>query len=231
MVDPASRKVDGRSPRRRTVWNVATDLFFPAPCAGCRRVGDTDAGLCHDCAAELAAVIPHAVRRPCLPPIATAGPYQGVLVEALCEYKERSRRELALPLSRILMPVVTAVAGSLDQSESQVTVVPIPTTPRAYRRRGFDHVRHVARRLPAAVAPWLKARNRPDSVGLDDRSRLRAARRSLYLGSVPSTAPRGAVVLLDDVVTTGATMRVARELLEAAGIEVHGIVALAVAGR
>ena len=75
------------------------------------------------------------------PPVVAGGPYAGALAEALNEYKERARRELAPALGSLLGRALAFVAAEVPDA----LLVPIPPTRAARRSRGFDHVATAAR--------------------------------------------------------------------------------------
>jgi predicted amidophosphoribosyltransferase len=119
-------------------------------------------------------------------------------------------------------------------------MVPVPSRRAAAGRRGGQHVELLARRaaaalagagVAAAVAPALRmGAGVRDSVGL-----VAAARRANLAGRVlarrAGLPPAGtSVVLLDDVVTTGATVAACAATLLRTGVTVSAIVALAAAG-
>lgn len=104
----------------------------------------------------------------------------------------------------------------------------IPTTSRRRRQRGFDQSRliahHVGRYLEVPVVRTLRRLDRIAQTGHDRRHRLRAPR-----FSARSPKHDGCVVLVDDVITTGATMRSAVECLVEAGVARHEVMCVALA--
>lgn len=210
------------------LWADLTDLVLPAACAGCgARSAALRQGFCPSCAGELAALRPAPTRPdPCppgLPPCVALGPYAGPLREGLLAYKERGRHGLARPLGALLAEVVATAVGP----ELPVTLVPVPDTARAARARYGDHLgrltRHAAARLRAAGWPVrvlrpVRALPRPDSVVLDSAGRAAAADAAFRLRRPGRTPLAGPVVLLDDIVTTGATLAAVCRVLHGAGM-------------
>jgi predicted amidophosphoribosyltransferase len=161
--------------------------------------------------------------------VLAAGRYAGPLRMALLRYKERGRRDLAAPLARHLGPRLDAL---LSARPGPMWLVPAPSRPAAARARGGDHVARLARALAAdrpdvQVAQALAlARRTRDSVGLDaaERAANLAGRLRVRHGELP---PSGSwVVLTDDIVTTGATLRACRDVLAGVGLRVETAVAL-----
>jgi len=139
-------------------------------------------------------------------PVLSLGRYAGARRQAVVGVKEHGRVDLLEPLGAA---VCAALANLLTWGvlDVPVTVVPAPTRGSAARRRGGDPVTRLAhraaRQLPGvSVAPVLRLRPfTRDSVGLSS-----AAREANIAGHVRFRgAVDGPVVLLDDVVTTGAT--------------------------
>jgi predicted amidophosphoribosyltransferase len=161
----------------------------------------------------------------------------------LLRYKEPGRRDLAAPLARHLSPALdTLLAEGPDPgtiSPHTLWLVPAPSRPAAARARAGDHVARLARALAAdrhnvRVAQALAlARRTRDSVGLD--AAQRAANLSGRLRVKHAVLPPSGswVVLMDDIVTTGATLRACRAALAQAGIRSTTAVALcdATSGR
>ncbi len=202
------------------------DLLLPLRCAGCEARG---VALCPSCWQSInpgdAPPRPHG--RPSPAPIYSVAEYQGRARAVLLAYKERDRRDLAVPLGRLLAGALLRIPGISPARDGTWWLVPAPSRARAARRRGGSHLLRLARATadalarsghPVGVAPALRfGAGVRDSVGLD-----RAARAANLAGRVrfreSAAPPIGTpVVLLDDVVTTGATAAACvRELRSAA---------------
>jgi len=179
---------------------------------------------------------------PGLPECWSAGEYAGVVRRAVIAYKERGRTALAGPLGTALAAAIGAAVDVAAEAARAprgparpVVVVPVPSSRAAGRRRGYDHVRRLAapavRRLrgagrPAVLAPVLEHRRRvADQAGLTAVERAGNVRSAFRVRAFRARRLRaacgrtGMVVLVDDVVTTGATLAEAARALRAAGIE------------
>ena len=115
-----------------------------------------------------------------------------------------------------------------------LTVVPAPTRGWAARQRGGDPVTRIATLATAGHpditvvrALRMKALAR-DSAGLDSAARERNIAGRVLLTRA-ACRPRREVLLVDDIVTTGATARESVRVLQAAGARVSAVLALAAA--
>jgi ComF family protein len=204
------------------------DLVLPRVCGGCSAPGHT---LCPACERLLGT--PFAWRPdPCpagLPRLVSAAAYGGAVRMALLAHKEQGRRGLTRPLGTALARAVAALG-----SPQGVVLVPVPSSRAAVRARGQDHARRLAaaaaRELPATRArPLLvPARAVADQSGLDARQRAANLAGALRARQ-PLTGVR--VVVVDDVVTTGATLAEAARALRAAGADVRGAAVVAATAR
>ncbi|MFW5420253.1 ComF family protein [Nocardiopsis sp. CNT-189] len=212
-----------------------TALLLGECCAGCGAPGGR---VCAECADALAPR-PHrcAAREGC-PPAWAAGRYTGADRALLLAYKHRRIRSLAGPLAARLARAARAAAPRAGP----LLLVPVPARPRGVRRRGYDPVALLARRAaelldaparPVRAVPALRqARAVADQVGLGRAERYGNLRGAL--AARPGRLARAGgrrVLLVDDVLTTGATLAEAARALRAAGAAVHGAAVLAERGR
>jgi predicted amidophosphoribosyltransferase len=212
------------------------DLILPLECGGC---GAPATRWCDACAEELsvAAEQPHVVNPRIDPqvPVFALGRYAGARRQAILAMKEHGRGDLVAPLARALAVGVHRLL-TWGMVETPLTIVPAPTRRSAARRRGGDPVARLARAAVAGhpdvavvAALRLKALVR-DSVGLGTSARERnIAGRVLLLRGQRARLLGTEVVLVDDIVTTGATACESVRTLRAGGIRVAAVLAIAAA--
>jgi predicted amidophosphoribosyltransferase len=206
---------------------MLADLVLPLECGGC---GAPSTRWCDACAQALAVQADHPVLiTPRLEPgvpVFSLGRHAGVRRAAIIAVKEHGRSELARPLGAALgVGLRNLVAWGIV--ETPLTLVPGPTRRSAARRRGGDPVTRmaqVAAPLDAVVVQALRTRAfTRDSVGLSA-----GARQVNIAGRVRVRRPVcGEVVLIDDVVTTGATACESVRVLQTAGARVAAVLAVA----
>lgn len=208
----------------------AADLVLGAQCPGCDRPATT---VCRACARALRphprqaapGALPDGVQA-----VGAVG-NAGVARSTLLAWKEHGRFGLLRPLGLLLASSVCALVGD----ESAVTLVPVPSSPRSRRERGAD----VVSELAAVTASRLRGlgidadvrRALTHTRAVADQARLDASSRSMNVAGamrLRGRAPRSPVVVVDDIVTTGATAAEAVRVLTAAGHVPIGISVVAV---
>ncbi|MFD5482966.1 ComF family protein [Streptomyces hawaiiensis] len=226
-------------------WQDLTDLVLPGECGGC---GVPRTVLCARCRAVLSGGAVHRVRPvpepPGLPSVHAAARYADEVRATLLAHKERGALALAGPLGVALAGAVrSGLQGAWAPAEAGAArsggdrapalLVPVPSGRRAVRARGHDPARRIAlaaagelrrRGFPARVVGVLRQRRAvADQSGLNSRQRLD------NLAGALAVAPGGArllsggpVVLVDDVMTTGASLAEAARAVRAASHGPHG---------
>lgn len=226
-----------RKPLLRQAAGLIVDVIFPRRCAGCMRRG---AWLCQDCDAALPRFQPPWCARcgapigkhPCrcneLPPalcaVRSAAAYDGWLREAIQSFKYHGETARAEHLAALLVPL-------LADLEPFDYLCPVPLHPKRQRRRGYNQ----SRLLAEGVARIQGYRVEEAAVRIREthqQARLNAnARQANVQGAFaasPAAAVHGArIILVDDVLTTGATLGSCAAALVAAGAASVAAVTLA----
>ncbi|MER6580124.1 ComF family protein [Nonomuraea sp. NPDC001023] len=223
------------------------DVFLPQSCVGCGRAG---ARCCAGCAAGMAVAPARRGPEPGppgLPECWSATSYEGAARAAILAYKERGAVGLAGVLAQVLAFTVltalgagagaeagaeagTAAGSGAGWARGPFAVVPVPSARRALRVRGHDPMGRVAvlvaRHLVASgvrAEPWpalRQARRVADQAGLSSTQRAANLAGSLCVARRAKGPPAPSALLLDDVVTTGASLTEAARALRAAGLRV-----------
>ncbi|MBE2192754.1 MAG: ComF family protein [Anaerolinea sp.] len=194
--------------------NTGLDFVFPPRCVGCGCVGSL---FCSDCHTETP--IPEA------PPL-PAGPLEGLWSSALYEgpirsaihtLKFRGMRRMADALSERLVKTLSRANWHFN------LILPVPLHPSRLQERGYNQsallaravARHMGRLRAYQPDALIKARVTSSQVGLNWRERQANVRDAFE--AAPDLVSGQAVVLLDDVYTTGATLHECASALRAAG--------------
>lgn len=207
------------------------DLVLPTECAGCHRPGT---GWCARCDLALQRLelgpepVPVRPRPlpPLMPPTHAVVAYADPVRVAVSAWKDADRRDLVAVLGPLLDRSVAAAVQAAGWRDSPVVVVPAPSSAGAERRRGdaplLDLATWVAKRPRHArlrVVPALRqVRRVADQSGLNITERRRNLAGAMSVKPMWHTVIRDRYVLVvDDVVTTGATLAEAARALRRAG--------------
>lgn len=205
------------------------DLLFPLHCLGCGRGGKL---ICDSCVAGLPRLSPPFCNR-CAQPISSRGcrrcaemslevdgirsPFlmEGVIREGVHSLKYHQVRAAAAQLGQLLAEYL------VSHPIPREVIVPVPLHPRRLRSRGYNQSALLAREvskltgLPVNEELLVRVRDTPPQAGVGSRKERRQNVEAGFrcVGDVHNQA----VLLLDDVVTTGSTMSACAAALKAAG--------------
>lgn len=217
--------------QRGRLIDACVDLVLSRACAGCQVLGTT---LCPNCWAAMAQQVGlHPMRTPW--PVATGARYENLAKAAIIAHKEHGVRSLTAPLGTLLAGAIATL------TRGPTLLVTIPPHRRSVQARGADTALLIAQRAarvlsrahqPAQVQPLLRR-------GLDNGKHVgrTALQRQAAIEGAFQTRPEQItrlrnfagyrIIVVDDVITTGATTQEAVRTLEAAGVQVAGVAAVA----
>lgn len=207
---------------------------------GCLRPGPS---LCGQCRRELQAPprsTPPTPVPPGLPPVFSVAGYHGVAKAALLAHKEEGRLPLARPLGQALALSCCGVLAATGRAPSPVSLVPTPSPRNRVRERGHDPLLRITRACVAALRQaGVAACTRPVLRvvhGVADQAGLSAGQRRTNLHQAFTATAQvrrlsGTVIVVDDIVTTGATALEATRALRTVGADVTGVAVIAATVR
>jgi predicted amidophosphoribosyltransferase len=215
-----------------TLQNALLDawaVLSPISCAGCDA---DDRALCPACRAALTLDLQRGALADGTP-VFSALRYAGPVRRSILAFKEQGRTDVARALAR---PLRQALATALEYralqhaAEPRTTAVQLTTVPSsraAYRRRGYDPVALLVAKAglhPVRLLRHTRAHEAQKSLGQAERSRN-------LVGSFAARHPRCDCIVVDDIMTTGATLTEAIRAIRAAGGHVDAAVTLAFTER
>ena len=201
-----------------TTFPHVLDLILPYHCRGCGKVGEPLCGCCKKYIMGQGFEIEEETGT--LEKVWASGQREGVLRKLIVEYKYQSRRGFTRTLAEIL-------AGAIPEEErkrlarEKAVIVPLPTISRHIRERGFDHTKKLAKELgrilDLCTMPVLVRANKTVQVGAGSEVRAKQAEEAYRVNPKFSDMHQRPILLLDDIWTTGASMRAAGEKMRQAG--------------
>ena len=215
------------------------DLTLSRACVACGEIGSV---LCSACKGSLIRVKRHEIRRwgtltsdqpERAQPVVVASTYDGAAKRVIIAHKEHGVLGLT-PVLGWMLAVSIAALG-----EGPFAVVPIPPHHDVMRRRGIDTLGAIADRATAELraAGWRAhvvpvLRRSADGgrhVGRSARERRAAVQETMCVDArmMSRLTTAGGLIVVDDVVTTGATVWEAVRTLRASGLAVEGVAAVA----
>lgn len=196
-------------------WIIA--LLFPAKCVLCGKVlAKEETDLCRVCRVEAPVCPPMGKKIPFVAQWSALWYYRGNVRRSLLRYKFYNTPSYAPVYGRHL-------AMKLRQELPEFDVLTwIPISNQRRRKRGYDQVELLAQAVGqelemAPVATLRKIRDNPPQSGINGEAKRRANVLGVYEAIGPSLVAGKRVALLDDIVTTGATVSEASRVLLSAG--------------
>lgn len=195
--------------------------FITAPqCSRCGLPFDLDAGaeaLCGACAQD----------EPPYDKARAALAYEGAAVPVLLGFKHAGRTHLA----SVMAGQMVRLAGGSNGDRSADLIVPVPLDPARLRKRGYNQAGLLGRALsrvtgiPQTVDAMRRVKPTASTAGLSRSARFRAAAGAFQAARNKVEGAR--VLLIDDVMTTGATAEAAARALRKAGAREVGVLTYA----
>lgn len=217
----------------KTLWDSFLGLVTRYPCAFCRRNSKNQRqihGLCPSCYQKIQATrfqnpgeIWQATQKTL--PILAWGDYNSTLRQVIFRLKYDKSIRIAYPLGIWLAQAWIDL--NLKRLPSLV-VVPIPLHPDRLQERGFNQAQLIAQHfcrythLPLAPQGLIRRQSTVAMHQLSNQQREEMMQNVFAMGS--GIKPGQAVLLLDDIYTSGSTIRAAQKTLNRAGIRVYGVV-------
>jgi ComF family protein len=168
------------------------------------------------------------------------GLYEGRMKAAIHAFKYGRLQPAARTLGRMLAEAIAQLAPA---APAEMLVVPVPLHRSKFAQRGFNQARalaqhalaslartHPAWRLSLAATTLMRLRATPSQAGLSPRQRRLNVRGAFTVAHPAAVAGRH-ILLVDDIMTTGATARAAALALKAAGAASIRVATLARAHR
>lgn len=199
---------------------LGLDLLFPPRCVGCRAEGSL---LCLECQKSLSRIDHHESNVPNVDGIRSLFPYDGVVRQAILQLKYYDVKALAVPLAKLLKQSLDAEPLPCD------LLIPVPIHPSRLHERGYNQSALIARELGKLISVPLasdtltrRRHTSPQAKAANLEERQRNVADAFYCSGRKPEGKR--ILLIDDVCTSGATLRACASSLKAAGaISVWGL--------
>ena len=214
------------------LFSILSQWLFPEKCVLCGRLLEKEElDLCRKCRVEAPECGLSRTKYPFLDSWTAVWYYQDMVRGSILRYKFYGRRNYAAAYARLLGVKL------MKEDRLQVDVIPwVPISPKRLKKRGFDQCRLLAEALSKetgipAVALLRKTRDNPPQSGIVGHAHRKANVLGVYEAVDPSALLGRRILLLDDILTTGATAGECARVLLTAGAEAVHLAVMAAANQ
>lgn len=197
---------------KKSIFERFLNMILPFYCRGCGEAGNL---LCERCKSDIGRVgeVTKGVELGEIDRLFVGGMRTGALKKLVEDYKFKSVK----PISEILVELLDE---TVPKDIGEVVIVPLPTIKKHIRERGFDHTRRLAEEFGKLrgfkVISALVRVNKTVQVGADEEARIKQAEKA-YAVDKEKVEEEKTYLLVDDVWTTGSSMRAAAKKLREGG--------------
>lgn len=206
------------------IRNPITQLLFPSKCLLCGTLlPATETHLCSNCAETIPEALRLKRRIPFLSGSFALWYYENQVRDSLLRFKFYHQRSYARGYAAVLARRLPEIGDRYD------LITWVPVSRRRKLKRGYDQVELIAHALckelgVTPVACLKKIRHNPPQSGITSAAARRANVLGVYKVPDPETVAGKRILLLDDIITTGATIsECAKTLMAAGATEVYGV--------
>lgn len=200
------------------IWDRLLDLLFPRRCVFCHKLIETEDPMCRDCRRKISLMAGERHKKKLTASVDCYAPlfYEGDVRASLLRYKFQGQSVYAEVYGEFLSKCIDENEISCD------SITWVPLSWRRLHRRGYDQARllaeQIASRYGYSCVPLLKkVRDNPAQSRTGDAAKRKANVAGAYAAINEERIKGKRILLVDDIVTTGATLCEAVKTLKAAG--------------
>ena len=193
-------------------------LLFPPKCILCRKLlAKDETDICRHCRIDVPEFIRSKFKLSFIAQWTAVWYYKGNVRQSLLRYKFSGLRSYGEVFGRFLaMKVLTQKMNDFD------VLTWVPVGPKRLRKRGYDQVELIAQQVAmelqcAHIRCLQKIKDTPPQSGMPDAASRRANVLGAYVVTDPKLVAGKRILLLDDIITTGATASECARILMTAG--------------
>ncbi|MDR0951140.1 MAG: hypothetical protein LBM13_05910 [Candidatus Ancillula sp.] len=204
-------------------------LLVPLNCGGC---GKNDVVFCQNCQEDLAKQIhPQYINKEYkLGKVITGGKYEGVLRQVILNWKDHGRDDLDYLIDKIINKILCNL--DISYNSSNILIIPAPSSRISKTKRGKDQGVILGKKIlnnikSAHLYPILIQKSIKKQVNYSGLERQINKRDKIRIKTITKVYKNKKYILVDDIITTGATIRECQKALSSVGIVPDLTIALA----